>query len=112
MVAAFLQSYYGNSTEGQSVDAPTPTVTTRERFGVVTVHIGGEPYIISDIGMRMLEPEELLRAQFGEMADGWVLLGSKSQKVAGIGNSVCPHVARAIVKANVKLRRCGRVEVA
>ena len=112
MVAAFLQSYYGNSTEGQSVDAPTPTVTTRERFGVVTVQIGGEPYIISDIGMRMLEPEELLRAQFGEMADGWVLLGSKSQKVAGIGNSVCPHVARAIVKANVKLRRCGRVEVA
>lgn len=38
-------------------------------------------------------------------ADGWVLLGSKSQQVASIGNSVCPHVARAIVKANVKIRR-------
>lgn len=108
-VAAFLQSYYGNSTDGIAVDAPAPTVTTRDRLGLVVVHVAGEPYVITDIGMRMLEPEELLRAQFGELAEGWVLLGSKSQRVAGIGNSVCPHVARAIVAANVTVRRAAEL---
>lgn len=69
------------------------------------VVVGGQLYLIIDIGMRMLTPPELLGLQFGEMADGWVLTGSREQQTAGIGNSVCPHVARAIVKANVKIRR-------
>lgn len=55
----------------------------------------------------MLQPHELLRAQFGDLAGGWVMPGTKSQQVAGIGNSVCPHVARVICDANVRIRRVG-----
>lgn len=113
LVAAFLQTYYGNDKDlGQPLNDCIRTIPTRERFGLVTVQIAGEPYVIVDIGMRMLQPKELLHAQFGEFADGWVLSGTKAQKVAGIGNSVCPHVSRAIVKANVKIRRVEQEAVA
>jgi DNA (cytosine-5)-methyltransferase 1 len=37
------------------------TVTSRERFGLVTIQ--GVDYQIVDIGLRMLEPAELYRAQ-------------------------------------------------
>lgn len=105
LVAAFLQTYYGNSRDGHAIDQPAPTLVTKDRIGLVTVILDGETYVIADIGMRMLHPHELLKMQFGEHARGWVLMGTKSEQVAGIGNSVCPHVSKAIVKANVKLQR-------
>lgn len=77
------------------------------RFGLVTVD--GAPYEIADIGLRMLTPRELFRAQgFPESyvidrgADGMKL--PKSAQVRLCGNSVCPPIARAIVAAN-----CGRL---
>lgn len=54
--------------------------------------------MIADIFMRMLHPRELARAQ--GFPDDYVLCGSKANQVAKIGNSVCPPVAAAIVKAN------------
>ena len=61
-VAAFLISYYG--TENTSAaDAPAPTVTTKDRLGLVTVFVKGTPYVIVDICLRMLQPHELYRAQ-------------------------------------------------
>jgi DNA (cytosine-5)-methyltransferase 1 len=49
--------------------------------------------------MRMLQPRELARAQgFGE---DYILTGTKSSQVARIGNSVCPPVAEALVRANI-----------
>ena len=42
---------------------PTTHYTTQPRFGLVTVTIDGEEYVVVDIGMRMLEPRELFRAQ-------------------------------------------------
>ncbi|MFD2085984.1 hypothetical protein ACFSND_12265 [Brevibacillus brevis] len=54
----FLMAYYGSSV-GQKADEPLGTVTTRDRFGLVTIH--GQDYQIVDIGMRMLEPHELFR---------------------------------------------------
>jgi DNA (cytosine-5)-methyltransferase 1 len=51
-----------------------------------------------DIGLRMLSPRELARAQ-GFPAD-YVLNGTKSSQVARIGNSVVPTIAEALVKAN------------
>lgn len=104
-VATFLQTYYGNSKDGQSINAPAPTVVTKDRMGLVAVQVEGQPHILVGIGMRMLEPRELLRAQFGRFADAYILVGSKSDQVAGIGNSVCPELAEALVKANVKLER-------
>lgn len=97
-VAAFLTSYYGHSV-GQSPADPLGTVTTKDRFGLVTVTLEGQPYVVVDIGMRMLQPRELARAM--GFPDSYVLEGTKTQQVADIGNAVCPDVAQALVRANM-----------
>jgi DNA (cytosine-5)-methyltransferase 1 len=99
LVAAFLQKYYGSDGQNQGLDRPLDTATVKARFGLVTVEIGGEPYALVDIGMRMLEPRELARAQ--GFPDSFILEGTKADQIARIGNSVCPPVAEALVRANV-----------
>lgn len=96
LVAAFL-ARYNRTGIGQRLDEPIATVMSRDRFAAVTVMIDGETYAIADIGMRMLEPRELARAQ--GFPDSYVLTGSKAQQVARLGNSVCPPVAQALVRA-------------
>jgi len=96
-VRAFLIKYYGQGT-GQSVKEPMHTITSKDRLGLVTVE--GQKYQIADIGLRMLSPRELARAQ--GFPDSYILTGSKSNQVAKIGNSVCPPMATALVKANFK----------
>ena len=102
-VRAFLVKYY-NTNVGQKLDTPMHTLTAIDRLGLVTVY--GELYAIADIGMRMLQPRELFRAQgFPEtyIIDfehaGKKL--SKSAQVRMVGNSVCPPVATALVRANI-----------
>lgn len=97
LVYSFLVKYFGTAI-GVEVDAPLPTATGKHRFGLVAVTIGGEPYVIVDIGMRMLRPRELARAQ--GFPESYVLTGSNTNQVERIGNSVCPDVACAIVRAN------------
>jgi DNA (cytosine-5)-methyltransferase 1 len=104
-VRAFLTAYYGTDLapgQGQDLREPTRTLTTKARLGLVTVE--GVDYQIVDIGMRMLEPHELLSAQFGRFAPLYDLSAArtKSGKVRLIGNSVCPEVAEALVRANVR----------
>jgi DNA (cytosine-5)-methyltransferase 1 len=96
-VRAFLVKYFGTG-GAKDLRGPLDTVTGRDRFGLVQV--AGVDYQIIDIGLRMLTPKELLRAQFGRFAGEYVLVGTKSRQVAAIGNSVCPEVAEALVKAN------------
>ena len=67
-----------------------------DRLGLVMV--AGQPYQIADIGLRMLTPRELARAQ--GFPDSYILTGTKSSQVARIGNSVCPVMAEALVRAN------------
>jgi DNA (cytosine-5)-methyltransferase 1 len=106
-VRAFLIKYYGTNI-GHSMKEPMHTVTSKDRLGLVTV--AGEQYQIADIGLRMLTPRELARAQgFG---DDYILTGTKSNKVAKIGNSVCPDLAEAIVGANVEVRESRTAESA
>ena len=120
-VRAFLLAYYGTD-QDQSPDSPLATVTSRDRFGLVTIQ--GVDYQIVDIGLRMLDPAELYRAQ-GFPADyvireipnpallfkdGRQVEGSpldlprvaltKSAQVRMCGNSVCPPMARALIQAN------------
>ena len=57
----------------------------------------------------MLAPHELAAAQ-GFQAD-YKLIGTKTNKVAKIGNSVCPPVAKALVAANVTLEQSTRKAV-
>lgn len=100
-VRAFLLTYYTGGTVGQSLLNPLRTVTAKDRLGLVTVE--GVDYEIADIGMRMLQPHELLRAQFGRFADAYDLSAArtKSDQIRLIGNSVCPEVAEALVRANL-----------
>lgn len=101
-VRAFLVKYYGTG-EGQKIDDPVHTVTTKDRYGLVTIQ--GQDYAVMDIGLRMLQPRELFRAQgfpddyiIDRGADGRPL--TKTAQVRMCGNSVCPPVAAAIVAAN------------
>ena len=101
-VQAFLIKYYGTDQDPRLTE-PMHTVPTKDRFGLVTIH--GEEYAIVDIGLRMLTPRELYRAQgFPESyqidtgGDGRPL--TKTAQVRMCGNSVCPPMSRAIVGAN------------
>jgi len=120
-VRAFLLAYYGTD-QDQSPDSPLATVTSRDRFGLVTIQ--GVDYQIVDIGLRMLDPAELYRAQGfpadyvireipdpallfkdGRQVDGNPLdlprvALTKSAQVRMVGNSVCPPMARALIFAN------------
>lgn len=105
LVRAFLIKYFsGDSVQGQSLDEPLHTITSRDRFGIVAIE--GVDYQIVDIGMRMLEPHELFAAQ-GFPADYKIAFDvngksyPKSEQVARCGNSVCPQVVTALVKANL-----------
>ena len=98
-------NYYGN---GQPLDAadPAATITTKDRLALVTVWLRGEPYVIVDIRLRMLEPHELYAAQgfppdyiINRTADGRKL--SKSAQVRMVGNSVSPPPMAALVDANL-----------
>ena len=104
-VAAFLVKYYGS---GIAVDLrdSLDTVTTKDRLALVTVVIKGTPYVIVDIGLRMLKPHELYRAQgfppgyiIDRTANGTPL--STSAAVRMVGNSVSPPPLRALAEANL-----------
>jgi DNA (cytosine-5)-methyltransferase 1 len=106
-VRAFLIQYYGTSNAAHLRDA-LPTITTHDRFGLVTVH--GVDYAIVDIGMRMLEPHELFAAQ-GFPPEYRIDIEhqgkrlSKAAQVRMCGNSVCPPAAEAIVAAQFNEQR-------
>jgi DNA (cytosine-5)-methyltransferase 1 len=114
-VRAFLLSYYG------TYQNPN-TVTSHDRFGLVTIQ--GQDYQIVDIGLRMLSPPELYRAQgfptdyiIHEIPDPSLLFLNgnqttqdplslprvpltKSSQVRMCGNSVCPPLSEALIRAN------------
>lgn len=113
---SFITKYYGNERDGLGLNEPPHTITTVDRFGLVTVR--GESNTVSDIGMRMLAPRELYRAQgFPDSyridmgADGRAL--TQRAQVRMCGNSVCPPIAAALVRANFSHERAWmREEVA
>lgn len=121
-VAAFLTTYFGSGDNAEPVDRPMRTVTTKDRFSLVTVMIKGKPYRIYDIRMRMLKPRELFNAQ-GFPADYEIFpmvppteaeqrraekAGRPAQpkrmstgsSIAKCGNSVSPPPATALAIAN------------
>lgn len=114
-VRAFLLKYYGNEKEGVSLADPLHTVTTNDRFGLVTVE--GIDYQIVDIGMRMLQPHELYAAQG---FPSWYIIDqdykgkkyAKDKQVARCGNAVPPPFAEALVRANLPEMCVPRREVA
>ena len=114
LISAFLIKYYGSGGSCQSVDRPLDTITTKDRFGLVNVvlDIEGEKYILKDIFLRMLKPEELKLMQ-GFPKDyiidrdyNWKPYPIAKQ-VARIGNSVVPIMAQKLVEANCPYLKVG-----
>lgn len=122
-VRAFLVKYYGSDQDPRLED-PLHTITSKDRFGLVTIQ--GQDYEIVDIGLRMLAPIELYRAQGfpesyiineipnpallfvdGRQTTEWPLTLpriplTKSAQVRMCGNSVCPPLSEALIRANFK----------
>lgn len=103
-VRVFLVKYYGNGENAVSCENPAPTITSKDRLGLVTV--AGEEYRIVDIGLRMLTPRELFDAQ--GFPDDYIIdvdaEGNpypKAEQVARCGNAVCPPIPTALVRANL-----------
>jgi DNA (cytosine-5)-methyltransferase 1 len=120
-VRSFLLAYYGTD-QDQAPNSPLATITSRDRFGLVTIK--GQDYEIVDIGLRMLAPHELYRAQgfpadyiINEIPDPALLFVdghqvegnplalprvplTKSAQVRMCGNSVCPPLSEALIRAN------------
>lgn len=103
-VRAFLVKYYGSGDNAVSCEKPAPTITVKDRMGLVTVR--GQDYKIVDIGLRMLTPRELFDAQ-GFPSDYIIDVDAdgksypKSEQVARCGNAVCPPIPTALVRANL-----------
>lgn len=112
LVASFLSKFHGQGI-GTALSDPASTLTAKDRLALVTVWIAGEPYVIVDIAMRMLQPRELFTAQ--GFARSYVIQRqffdasrkkprwryfTKGEQVRLVGNSVSPQPACAIVRAN------------
>lgn len=106
-VAAFLTKYYSASgrVQGQSARAPLHTITTKARFGLVT--IASTPYQVTDLGMRMLKPHELFAAS--DFPDDYIIdpefngkTLTQEAQVRLCGDAAPPCYARALVQANAR----------
>lgn len=113
LVTAFLIKYYG-SCVGQKLTEPLATITTKDRFGLVNVmiEIDGDQYILKDIFLRMLKPEELKLMQ-GFPKDYIIDRDYRwkpypiAKQVARIGNSVVPIMAQRLIEANCPYLKVG-----
>lgn len=101
---------YWWSGTGQTTSEPLHTIVTKDRFALITI-LGSE-YVLLDIYLRMLQPEELKLAQ-GFPKDyiidkdyNWKPY-PKSKQVARIGNSVVPIMAQKLVEANCPYLKVG-----
>ena len=113
IVSAWLIKYYGTGQNVEPMDEPLATITTKQRFGLASalIDISGDKYLLEDIMLRMLNPEELKVLQ-GFPKDYIIAYDyrwrayPKAQQVARIGNSVVPVMAKAIIEAN-----CSEIKV-
>jgi DNA (cytosine-5)-methyltransferase 1 len=97
----FLVVYYGSDGAGgwQSLDRPLRTLTTLDRFGLVTWE--------RDTAMlRMLQVPELKRAM-GFDDRFRVDNGTRRDRIRLLGNGVCPPVMEAVVRSLTQDLRLG-----
>lgn len=87
----FLIAYYGTE-QSSGAESPLPTVTTKDRFGLVEATV--TQYRL-DIRFRMLQPLELARAQ--GFRDSYKFTGNREAVVKQIGNAVPPNTAKALI---------------
>jgi len=110
LILGFLQHYY--STGGQDGDLADPlgALTAKARHGLVTVSIEGTDYVMTDILIRMLDPEEGAACHGflpGSLPDLIVIDGkerrlTKTQKYHLVGNSVPPRMVQLLAEHNAR----------
>lgn len=133
MVTSHLIKLRGTCRDGQQLEEPMPTITAGgQHVGEVRtfletycgessnewlVTIEGVKYQIVDIGMRMLQPHELYKAQ--GFPAGYVIdqdyrgkRYAKDKQVARCGNAVPPPFAEALVRANLPELCVSKEEIA
>jgi DNA (cytosine-5)-methyltransferase 1 len=90
----FIIVYYGSDGSGgwQPLDRPLRTITTLDRFGLVTWE-GDRPML------RMLQVPELMRAMGFDSRYNLDGIGQRRDRIRLLGNGVCPPVMKAIVAA-------------
>ncbi len=109
---AFLVKYFGTGV-ARPLTQPLGTLTTKDRIGLVQVvlmRVGDQEWVLADIGMRMLTPRELFLCQGFPAAYVIEHIGAgaakrkltKKDQTRLVGNSVPPHVAAALIAANLK----------
>jgi DNA (cytosine-5)-methyltransferase 1 len=87
----FITPFYGTS-DAVGVGDPCPTVTTKDRFGLVQPD-GSR----IDIRFRMLQPHELAAAM-GFPSD-YRITGNRAEQVRQVGNAVEVNQSRALAAA-------------
>ena len=94
----FLIVYYGSDAAGgwQQLSVPLRTITTLDRFALVTPSRDGKGH-----SMRMLQPCEL-QAAMGFPHSFKLNRGTRREKIHLLGNAVCPPVMQAIVETLIK----------
>ncbi len=102
-VRAFLIEHFGSQLDAAQPSDSLSTLNVNSLVGLV--YVDGVAYQIVDIGLRMLTPRELARAQ--GFPDSYIIDPefqgkplTKSSQVRMIGNSVCPDLAAAEIHAN------------
>ena len=89
----FLIVYYGSDGSGgwQSLDKPIRTLTTLDRFGLVTWREG-------IAHLRMLQVDEL-KAAMGFRPDYRLERGNRRDRIRLLGNGVCPPMMEAVIRS-------------
>jgi len=115
-VAAFLVRYHGVASEHSPADPPGG-LTTKDRYGLVTVTIDGSTYVVVDIRMRMLKPRELYLAQgfpatYQIDTDDTGRRFTRTAQVRMVGNSVPPKMAEVVAGAQLASGRAPETRIA
>ena len=121
---ALLMPYYGSSASAQPVTDPIGTLTTRDRYALVTLRGANAPKPASvpldtvaasgnhhglmttdvpdveDCRFRMLEPHEITAGM--AFPRGYRMLGTKRDQVKLAGNAVTPPVERDLVAVAIE----------
>lgn len=95
----FICQYYSEGGQWQGLNEPLGTIVTKGRFSLVTCQVDGRTKVITDIRYRMFQPDELKAAQ--GFPAWYQTPGTKRDQIKGIGNSVSPYAAAAVIEANV-----------
>ena len=93
LVEPFLCKFFGTA-KARPLNKPLDTVTTKDRFALITTE-KGQFYL--DIRFRMLQPQELARAQ--GFPDSYQFKGNREDVVKQIGNAVPVNLAEALCRS-------------